>query len=506
MPLKFRAAIFLVFSAVLLCPPLPPPRLSLAQDSSSENTVEPVNASPQPAANQPGVPRVEPPAAPDRQQAGDKEAGNNKKKAEVFYGIGLRYFKQKNYKEAWVAFNNVAQLYPHYKDLDSYLDLTQKKLSEAQKKELESKKEFYSGVQEKYIKNLYADGLYAMRYQRYQDAINRFDEVLELDGQHQGARQRLVQARILLQRQLRDITQRGTEFVKGEQKAKDELINTAVQMQLASVYQEAIWLLKNNWPEKALKKFEEIYAADPEYRDVARRLADLRILLLAENRRDDGPPYELGAEDVIGINVLNHPELSGLAMVEQGGEIVLPLVREVLDINGLSAQEAAQKIRTVLVKYVQEPEVQVVITEYNSKKWYILGEVGLRGEYPLGRKKLTLMEALYQAGLPLEQTSAMWRVEVIKPHKTKPYRRWINVADIIYKGRTQDNVIIEPGNIIYIPQTVLQKVTVMLNRVADPITILKTGFQDLYDASTAARNSFPLSEIFGKRKKTSTTN
>jgi len=141
--------------------------------------------------------------------------------------------------------------------------------------------------------------------------------------------------------------------------------------------------------------------------------------------------------------------------------------------------------------------VQVIITGYNSKKWYILGEVGLRGVYPLGRARLTLLDALYQAGLPLEGTAAQYRVVVIKPHPTQPYYRSVNVADLLYKGVMRNNVIIEDGDMIYVPMTVLNKITILTGQIFAPVINLKSGMEGLRDAAIAAGDITPLKEIFG---------
>ncbi|MCM8796216.1 MAG: polysaccharide biosynthesis/export family protein [Candidatus Omnitrophica bacterium] len=436
---------------------------------------------------------------PSETEAAERSA---EKKARVLYGIGLRYLSQGNYKDAWVAFNNALQIYPAYKTkLEHYLSLIQQRLAETEMQELERKREFYAAVKDKYVRNLYAAGVYAMQYGRYKDAIKRFEETLELEPGHQGARNNLVQAHLRLKEQQIDREGRKTEFIKGVEQVKIKHIESpieSIEEELAISYEQASNLLKYNWLEKALDKFEEIYQVCPDYRDVQARLADIRLSLLAKERQLKGPPYKLGPADVIDINVFNHPEFSGSVRVEPGGEIILPLVRETVQVEGLSTEEVAQKIQQVLAKYIQEPLVQVVITGYNSKKWYILGEVGLPGEYPLGKTRLTLMEALYQAGLPLEGIAALGRVKIIKPHATEPYSRNINVADILYKGRMQNNIIIEPGDIIYIPKTVLNKITSTLGQITLPLAVIKGSLEDTRDASTAARAITPLKDTFGE--------
>jgi len=498
MRLRQKSPSFLIcIFAFLVCLLTPAYALQENKASNVESTDSSFQKNVVPPKDQPPISELKPASLEKKEQL---SALIDEKKARVFYALGLRYFSQGNYREAWVAFNIAAQIYPQYKKLNYYLELTKERLTEEEQKELEYKKEFYEAVKDKYVNSSYAAGRYAMQYARYQDAIDRFEEVLQLEPQHQGARENLIRATLMLARQQRQSQEKQIAFIKNSKIAKINLIELAKQTQMAASYQQADELFKNNWSQEALNKFEGILEENPGYKDVEQRVADVRLSLLAQNRQTKGAPYTLGPGDVLDVNVFNHPELSGIVTVEPGGEIILPLIRGAVQVEGLSKDEAARKIEEMLVKYIQNPEVQVVITEYNSKKWYILGEVGLRGEYPLGRTRLTLMEALYQAGLPIETTAALWRVTLIKPHRTQPYYKTINVADILYKGKMQDNVIIEPGDIIYVPQTVLNKVTTLLGLIVAPITTVKEGFQDVQDTADAIRDVTPISAIFKPKK------
>ena len=296
------------------------------------------------------------------------------------------------------------------------------------------------------------------------------------------------------------VSQRKNEDV---QKA---LLDKAKQAYLESLYREGLLLYRQGEIEASLKRFQRIEKFNPHFKDTQKYLAQLRLLKYKKEKREELEEkyfkYELGPDDILSITVLNHPELSGKVVVEPGGEIILPLVNEVVKAQGLTKDELAEKIKEVLKKYVKDPQVFVVITGYNSKKWYILGEVARPGEYPMGKKKLTLMEALYRAGLIREGRAAVGRVLVIKPHKSRPTYRSINVANIIYKGLFKDNIYIDPGTIIYVPKTVVAKIGDSLGTVVYPlIGQTKTGLEDIVSVSTAARAATPIKHLFGPTPK-----
>jgi polysaccharide export outer membrane protein len=408
---------------------------------------------------------------------------------------------------------------------------------------------------------LYAAALYAIRYGRLEDAVKYLQEVLKWDPRHEGAWRKLVEVRQELERQQRmGLYMKAQELTKSLetiQRWKQELIGAQVDSNtLAAIYEKerrkrelveeaekqktggqpqpaeelsedvakekarlalleaereqllsdsyayAQGLLANSRIDEALAEFQEIQRAEPNFRNTNIFIADIYKAKEAEKREVEPPKYTLGPDDIIEINVLSHPEFSGGVVVEGGGEIIMPMLKEVVMANGLTKDELAERIKELLKKYIKDPEVQVVIKGYNSKKWYILGEVASKGEYPLGKTNLTLLEALYAAGLPLEGTSAMRRVILIKPHKTSPRYRSINVFDILYYGRLQDNVRIEPGDIIYVPKTVLSKVNYMVGAIFAPITAMKTGVQDLKGLSDAAKAITPLKYLWEPDKKT----
>jgi len=504
---------------------------------------------------------------PPSQQAEEKPSPSEKepippklqKSVNKIFSLGLSYYRRGKYEEALSAFQIALSFDPGNKRIEEYVNAAQDKIGEILLSKEKTKKEIEDNKLKKRIYDLYAAGLYAMRYKKFDDAITYFQEVLKLNPRHQGAWANIVDARTELERENKEaaviavgepevkpqpvtriakepllrkppvierpVTQeepvpvketqvalgpsQGIELsasgeaerIKEKEKRKRALIEQEQQGELENLYAYAQRLLKLGRYEEAGVEFQKVENINSEYRQTKYYLADIFKVKEAEKREKEPLRYTLGGGDVLELNVLAHEELSGSVTVQPGGEIILPALKEVIMANGLTKEELAEKIKETLIKYVKEPEVRLVITGYYSKKWYILGEVAAKGEYPLGKTDLTLMEALYQAGLPVEGFAAMRKVMLIKPHKTHPKYRPINVFDILYYGRMQDNVRIEPGDIIYVPKTVLAKVTNIISQISAPVTATKTTFQDLVDASTAARAATPLKKILGPTTK-----
>lgn len=94
------------------------------------------------------------------------------------------------------------------------------------------------------------------------------------------------------------------------------------------------------------------------------------------------PNYIIGAQDVVDISVWKEAELTRSVPVRPDGKISMPLLNDV-QAAGLTPTQLADQITTSLKKFVTDPQVTVIVTQINSQRVYILGEVNRAGAYPL---------------------------------------------------------------------------------------------------------------------------
>ena len=92
----------------------------------------------------------------------------------------------------------------------------------------------------------------------------------------------------------------------------------------------------------------------------------------------------LSAGDLIEINILDEPGLSGKVRVSQSGDVRLVIGGQV-HVEGLTADEAAAAIEIRLREgqFIREPHVSVFVDEYALEGVTVLGEVKSPGVYPL---------------------------------------------------------------------------------------------------------------------------
>ena len=96
----------------------------------------------------------------------------------------------------------------------------------------------------------------------------------------------------------------------------------------------------------------------------------------------DPTTYVIGAQDVLNIKVWREQDFSGTYIVRPDGKITVPLIGDVQS-AGITPEALADQLEKSLADYINHPDVSVTITQVNSKKYSITGEVNRPGEFPL---------------------------------------------------------------------------------------------------------------------------
>jgi polysaccharide export outer membrane protein len=110
----------------------------------------------------------------------------------------------------------------------------------------------------------------------------------------------------------------------------------------------------------------------------------------------DPQTYVLGPADVLFIKVYDGEKFTGPQVVRPDGKISLYLLNEV-QAAGLTPLRLQDQLKVALTEYMQKPEVLVTVSEVNSRKYQIQGEVNKQGTFPLAAPT-RVFEALANAG------------------------------------------------------------------------------------------------------------
>jgi hypothetical protein len=88
--------------------------------------------------------------------------------------------------------------------------------------------------------------------------------------------------------------------------------------------------------------------------------------------------YVIGPEDVLGVVFWRETELTGDVTVRPDGRVSLPMLGE-MAAAGLRPQQLQEQILAAAKKYLQDPNVAVVVRTINSMKVYVTGRVTTPG-------------------------------------------------------------------------------------------------------------------------------
>jgi polysaccharide biosynthesis/export protein len=160
------------------------------------------------------------------------------------------------------------------------------------------------------------------------------------------------------------------------------------------------------------------------------------------------PNYVIGGQDVLDVSVWKEAELTRSVPVRPDGKISMPLLNDV-QAAGLTPTQLADQIRESLKKYVTDPQVTVIVTQINSQRIYILGEVTRAGAYPL-LPNMTILQGLSSAG-GFTQFANLKKIYMFRTESGKQVRFPFNYKDVI-NGKSQDeNVVLKAGDTIVVP-------------------------------------------------------
>jgi polysaccharide biosynthesis/export protein len=160
------------------------------------------------------------------------------------------------------------------------------------------------------------------------------------------------------------------------------------------------------------------------------------------------PGYRIGPEDVLQIDVWKEADFSASSPVRADGKISVPLLNDV-QAAGFTPIELAAYLREQLSKYVVDPKITVSVTQMNSRKAYVMGEVNRQGIVRL-QSNLTVLQAISAAG-GLAPFANGKKIYVLRSRGGEQLRLPFNYDAVIKGKRSEQNVVLQPGDTIIVP-------------------------------------------------------
>jgi polysaccharide biosynthesis/export protein len=173
--------------------------------------------------------------------------------------------------------------------------------------------------------------------------------------------------------------------------------------------------------------------------------------------------YLLGAGDQILIRAANVPDISEKPIrIDLNGYINMPMVGR-LEAGGLTVEQLEALIAKRLKVFLEEPDVAVSVSEYQSQPVSVFGEVMTPGVHQLqGRKTLVEILAMTggvkpEAGPTVKITRRIENGKIPLPGATDDPTGRFSIAELqlkpLIQAKTPENDIeIEPYDIISVPK------------------------------------------------------
>ncbi len=161
----------------------------------------------------------------------------------------------------------------------------------------------------------------------------------------------------------------------------------------------------------------------------------------------DSSTYIIGPEDGLQVTVWKEPTMSGSFPVRPDGMISLTLLGDV-QAAGLTPMQLSGDISQRLKKYVQDPNVSVVVTGINSRRVYLMGEVNKVGPVPMSAG-MTPLQAIASAG-GLTAFANSKHIYILRTEQGKQQKIPFNYKQAL-KGDSKEQLPLRPGDTIVVP-------------------------------------------------------
>lgn len=176
--------------------------------------------------------------------------------------------------------------------------------------------------------------------------------------------------------------------------------------------------------------------------------------------------YRVGPRDILNITVWDHPELTIPAgefrsaesagnVVGEDGTFFYPYVG-IVQAAGRTVEEIRAELTSRLSKYIEFVQLDVRVAAYRSQRVYVVGEVAQPGVQLVKDIPLTVLEAINNAGGVNSDADLR---NIILTRSDKTYN--INLLNLYEGGDITQNVLLQHGDVLNVPDSALNKVFVL---------------------------------------------
>ncbi|MBL8472273.1 MAG: polysaccharide export protein [Rhodocyclaceae bacterium] len=163
--------------------------------------------------------------------------------------------------------------------------------------------------------------------------------------------------------------------------------------------------------------------------------------------------YKIGPGDTVNIVVWRNPELSMSVPVRPDGKITTPLVED-LPALGKESSVLARDIEKALAKYIRDPVVTVIVTQFvgpYADQVRVVGEAA-KPQALAYRQQMSLLDVMIAVG-GLTDFADGNGASILRPGSDGNKQYTVRLKDLLKRGDMSANVEVKPGDVVIIPQS-----------------------------------------------------
>jgi polysaccharide export outer membrane protein len=163
------------------------------------------------------------------------------------------------------------------------------------------------------------------------------------------------------------------------------------------------------------------------------------------------PPkdYIIGSEDVLSIVFWRDKDMTTDVVVRPDGKITLPLLNDVAA-AGLTPDQLRDRLTEDSKRFIEDPNVSVVVKTINSRKVFITGEIAKPGPYPLAGPT-TVVQLIAMAG-GLKDFADGENILILRQEKDGPVSYRFSYKGLANrKVSLHTNIELKPGDTVIVP-------------------------------------------------------
>jgi polysaccharide export outer membrane protein len=177
---------------------------------------------------------------------------------------------------------------------------------------------------------------------------------------------------------------------------------------------------------------------------------------VAPGFQERNPRYHLRKGDSFDLDFAMTPEFNQIVAVQPDGYVTLRAVGSIY-VEGQTVPQLTETLKAAYANVLHDPIIAISLKDFEKPYFIASGQVGKPGKYDL-RSDLTVTEAVAIAG-GFDEKSKHSQVVLFRPVASGGFEaKLINVKKLLASRNLSEDIRLQPGDLLYVPQNALSKI------------------------------------------------